>query len=283
MTTTDAPVDQPTTPAKPPGGRSNNGWVAVLATVAGAVVVAVVLVQGFVAGLVATEGGQSSRSQPVAGVQALELDVAAAEMTVTFGAVDEAVLDVDSQGWQLNRQWRFEVVSNTLVVEQGGPWGWSFPAFNGRTQVTLTLPNELQQQLDAELDVAAGSTTIVGDFRDVDIDVAAGSLSFDGASTALNVDISSGSASVDTDGPSDVDIEVSAGRAVVSIAGDAPDSTAVQVSAGQADVWLPDADYAITGEVSAGDREINVRSDSGSRHQLDVSVSAGRATVEYTD
>ncbi|MFV0426940.1 MAG: DUF4097 family beta strand repeat-containing protein [Beutenbergiaceae bacterium] len=244
-------------------------------------------------------------SVPVDGVQSLELEVGSAELELEFEDIDQARLEVESRGWHWNQDWSLEVDGNTLIVSQD-MWGWSFSGFAGTTEATLVLPQELSGSLDASVWVSAGSIDIdEGSFGNVELEVAAGAISFEAASSSMAVTVLSGEANIITDSVTDllsvdvasgiatvdvtnaalntISVEVNAGRADVAIEGAQPSNTTVEVNAGFAEVLLPDGEYALTGEASAGDREINVRSDSSSRFDLDVEVSAGRAVVEYVD
>jgi hypothetical protein len=283
-TPTDAPVTPPARPA-PGGPRRSGSWVAPLLTVIGVVVVLSMLVQGV--GNVAWAGGREtsgSWTADVDGVTALDVDLDRGSLTVTFDDVSQARLDVEARGWQADSRWTLEVDDGTLVVEDGDRrWGWGWDLGRGEVVAELVLPLELEGRLDADLDLSAGEMDVRGDLREVDLDVSAGTLRFDGASTSLSADVSAGEAIVTTDGPGELALTVSAGRLTATVTGDQPRETALEVSAGHAVLDLPDGDYDLTGQVSAGDRIIDVRTGSGASATLRVDVSAGSAEVGYSD
>lgn len=278
MTQTPTPYDQPPTQTRRSSGRT----VAVVVSVVGAVIliafIGIAVLQTLVRG---GSSDTSSYSVAVGNVTEISIDVSAAELTTTFADVDEASLEVTGQD---AGDWELEVRGGELRVRQNDRW-WGFDIgwIGGwdPARAELVLPTELEGALDADLDVSAGGIDFTGDARAVSIDISAGSVTFDGASTELEIDISAGDADVTTSGPQAVSIEVSAGRLVAEVTGQAPASTEVDVSAGSVTLTLPDEAYAVTGDASAGTRDIEVRTDPSSRYELDVQVSAGDARVGY--
>lgn len=277
ISTQDAPYDAP-----PPPRRSNG--VAILVTVLGVALILGLLVQGLAFGVHTAAGTDSStQTADVDGVTSLDLDTSSGDLAVTFASVNEATLDITTTGASSDGDWSLEVDGDRLVVRQDNDWFWFWPNFgSSRTTAELVLPDELEGVVSAQLSVSAGSMSLRGDLAEVEIDVAAGSLTFEGASTSLDAEVSAGDADVVTSGPETVDIRVSAGRLTGTITGEAPARTSVEVSAGNANLDLPDAEYAVTGGVSAGDRSIDVRTDPASPHQLHVEVSAGDAVIGYS-
>lgn len=274
------PTDAPT-PARPP--RHSGAWVAVLVTLVGSIVIIATIVGAALGGLASGGRQEATYTSAVDGVSAVDIDLSAGNLTTTFADVDEAVLDVQAQGWRSSVDWVLEVRDDVLrVSDQDRTWFW--PTFGGgRSTAQLVLPAELEGAIDLGVDVSAGALTVDGDVAAADLQVSAGSLTFTGASSALTVDVSAGDANITTSGPDIVGIEVSAGRVTTTITGEPPSSTTVDVSAGGVVLDLPDGDYALTGDVSAGDRTIDVRTDPGSASSLHVEVSAGSATVGYSD
>jgi hypothetical protein len=279
-TTEDAPIDAP--PPSPPWRTS---WVATLVTITGVILVGIVVLQAVSLGLSTGSGTRSaSYTADVEGVTSLDIGVSAGDLTVTFADVDEAQLDVTGSGWRDNTDWRLEVDDGRLVVREDDGWWFFWPNFgSSRTTADLVLPSELEGTVAADLDVSSGEMSVDGDLQDVVIDVSAGSLTFIGASTSLDVEVSAGNATVVTQGPDEIDARVSAGRFTGTVTGAPPSRTTVEVSAGDAVLDLPDAEYAVSGDVSAGDRTIDVRTDPSSPNLLHVQVSAGDATIGYSD
>ncbi len=277
--TTVTTADRPATT----GGRRRGGITGVV-TIIGVLVLALLVIQG---GAAASWGNgrphSGSYSAAVDDISRIDIDISRATLTTTFGDVPEATLDITSTGWRAEDPWTFEVDGDRLVVSDRRQ-AWFLP-FLGSRGVTaeLTLPRDLEGTIDLEMDLAAGDVDVLGDYRQVDVQVAAGSAAFEGASTTLTVDVSAGDATIVTSGPESVDVEVSAGRVTADVTGTPPGSTVVDVSAGDVHLYLPDGDYAVSGEVSAGDRSIDVRTDPAAAATLQVDVSAGDATVAYGD
>lgn len=270
-------------PAPTPPSRHRGAWVAVLVTLLGSIVILATVAGAALGGLASGGRQEASYTAAVDGVTTLDIDLSEGSLTTTFGDVDQAVLDVQAQGWRSSTDWVLEVRGDTLRVSDDDR-SWFWPGFGGgRSTAQLVLPAELEGAIDAGVDVSAGALTIDGDLAAASLEVSAGSLTFTGASTALTLDVSAGNANVITSGPDVVDIQVSAGRVTTTITGEPPSSTMVEVSAGAAVLDLPDADYALTGDVSAGDRTIDVRTDPSAASSLHVEVSAGSAMVGYSD
>ena len=70
-----------------------------------------------------------------------------------------------------------------------------------------------------------------------------------------------------------------AGATDLTIHGRAPRSIDVRVSAGSTDLDLPEAEYRLTSNVSAGELDHELRTNPSSPHAVDVSVSAGSVTL----
>jgi len=276
----DAPIDAP-----PPSPRRRTSWVVTLVTVTGVILVAIIALQAVSLGVSTGSGVRSaSYTADVEGVTSLDIGVSAGDLTVTFAEVDQAQLEVTGSGWRDNTDWRLEVEDGRLVVREDDDWWFFWPNFgSSRTTADLVLPSELEGEVAADLDVSSGEMSVDGDLQAVAIDVSAGSLTFIGASTSLDAEVSAGNATVVTDGPDEVHARVSAGRFTGTVTGPPPSRTSVDVSAGDVVLDLPDAEYAVSGDVSAGDRTIEVRTDPSSPHLLDVQVSAGDATIGYSD
>lgn len=282
LPTDDAPTDAPVGPRRP----RRNSWVAILVALIGAVVIIGMVVQAVAVGANAGSGRHSaSYTAAVDGVERLDIKVEAGELTLTFADVDEASLDVEASGRRSNADWVLETDGDRLIVREDNDWWLFWPDFgsSSHTTATLVLPDELEGTVSADLQVSAGGMVVTGDLTDVSIDVSAGSLTFDGASTSISSEVSAGEANVTTHGAERIDVQVSAGRFTGTFTGPQPESTIVDVSAGDAILNLPDGAYAESGEVSAGDRTIEVRTDPASPHTLEVHVSAGDATVRYSN
>jgi len=272
------------TQEQPP--RRDGAWISVLFTTIGAIIVAGALVVGLTTGFRVTGAEDVRLTAGVDGVDSVRVDFSTADVLIVFADVPDAELDMRTEGWTAAVDPSMTVENGELrVTDRRGGWnflpnlGW----WNHGAEVTVTLPASLEGRIDLRAEVSAGSTTAEGDFRAVDLDVSAGDITFTGDSTALDVDVSAGRAVVTTDGPTQIDLGVSAGEIIATITGRQPDTTTVDVSAGSVTLALPQGTYALSGSQSAGDRTIDVETASGADASLRVSVSAGDATVRYSD
>ncbi|EED6225735.1 DUF4097 domain-containing protein, partial [Salmonella enterica subsp. enterica serovar Haifa] len=221
----------------------------------------------------------SVQTVDAAGVDALDLDADASSVRIEFGDVDEAELAVTNGRGQ---GWTFERDGDELTVRSPrGPFGWWFGNWFGEDErAVLTLPEELRDSaLDADLTLDAGSLDVTGEFGALDIQVNAGALDVEGAATALDVQMNAGRADIVLDGVGQADLGISAGDLTVELTGDAPDTTTIDVSAGSLDLTLPDVQYRITQDVSAGSLDATVEQASSATRTIDVSLSAGSATI----
>src|SRR5690606_27396171 len=112
--------------------------------------------------------------------------------------------------------------------------------------------------------------------------VSAGNLTLTGARTALAVAVDAGEAPVETEGPESVTVDLGAGRFTGTVTGAPPRTTTGGVSAGGVRPEPPDVEYSLGGQVAAGDRTIDVRTNPTADHALTVDVRAGDAWVGYS-
>lgn len=272
----------PPSPA-PPGDRSSGATAVLIVT---AVVGGIALLGTGGAAAAAAAGNIMSSSRPdsvqtmgVEGVEGLDIDADASSMRVEFGDVDEAELAITNGR---GTAWTFERDGDELVVRSPqGVFGWWFGNWFGDEEIAvLTLPEKLRgAELDADMTLDAGSLDVVGDFGALDITVNAGALDLEGAARELDVQMSAGSADVLLDSVATADLGVSAGKLTVELTGTPPTQTAISVSAGSLDLTVPDVAYAITQDTSAGTLNTAVDEDSDARRTIDVSLSAGSATI----
>ena len=279
LTPPPAPPTAPYAASDPqPGGpvRSSSRAVAVVASVVGGVIVLGALTVGTIQVLANSNRHSETYRVAVDGVTDLDLDFSSGEMTIAFGNVDEAVLDVrDSSSIG---EWTLRVDGDELIAESprgGFGFGW----FNRSGDVTLTLPKELEG-MNADLDIGAGSLEVDGAFRAVAVDLGAGDVEVRGTATEVTAYISAGDAEIDLKGVKTAELSVSAGRLVAFFGGDAPQSIDASVSAGDLELTVPDGRYDVTSTVSAGDFENSLGSDPGAANRIHVEVSAGNATLD---
>lgn len=278
------PVATPQTPAGPPAGGRSSGTTAVM--VLTAVVGGIALLGSGGAAAAAAAGSIRSSSTPdsvqtvsIDGITGIDISADASSMRVEYGDVDEAELAITNGR---GSAWTFERDDDELVVRSPqGAWGWWFGSWFGDEEVAvLTLPDSLQGEgLDAELTLNAGSLDVVGDFGSLDIDVNAGALDVEGSSPRVEVNMNAGRADILLDGVDEADLGVSAGNLNVELTGAAPSRTSVEVNAGSLDLTVPDVEYSIRQDVSAGSLDAKVEQSSSARRAIDVSLSAGSVTI----
>lgn len=262
-------------------------WISVLLIVLGSIGL-VFAVGGGVARGVASHGSTNeSWSAPADGVSELRLSTSAALFQVRFDDVAEAQLQATTDGGPV-QQWRLEREGDALVVDTRSRWGWFTGGWGwggllgdrGEERLVLTLPTELEQAgLDLDADVSAGALDADADWGTASVDLSAGGARLAGSAEALDVQVSAGEARIDIDSPGTVTLDVSAGRITGAITGAQPDSITAQVSAGDITLTVPEGEYSVTQDVSAGDASIDVVSDSTAASTIDVDVSAGSVTL----
>lgn len=275
----------PSAPTPPPsgGGRSSGATAVMVVT---AVVGGLALLGAGGTAAAAAAGTIVSSSRPdsvqsveVDGLESVDVDADASSMRVEFGDVDEATLAITNGR---GTPWTFERDGDELVVRSHqGVFGWWIGGWFGDEEIAvLTLPESLRDaRLDADLNLDAGSLDVVGDFGVLDVSVSAGALDVEGAAKELDVQMSAGRADILLDGVTMADLGVSAGDLTVELTGTPPTQTAVDVSAGTLDLTVPDVEYAITQDISAGTLNAEIEEASSSRRSIDVSLSAGTATI----
>ncbi|MCR8671205.1 hypothetical protein [Agrococcus sp. HG114] len=264
---------------------------------AGRAISIVLVVLGAIAGVFAIGGGvvdgvaahgatDQTWSADADGARELRVTSSAADFDVVFADVDEATLVASSTGGPV-QQWRLERSGDALVVETGWRWdGFGAGIFRfgdrgfGDEQVTLTLPEALERSgLALVTDISAGSFAASADWGRAELQLSAGSADLGGTADELDVRISAGEARLAVDSPRAVVLDVSAGRVVGALTGDQPDSIDAQVSAGAIELAIPDGEYAVTEDVSAGSAEIDVTDDRRAASTIAVEVSAGSVTL----
>jgi len=218
---------------------------------------------------------QSDRAD-VTGVTELEADASAGDISIRFGDVDEAELTVTGS----NRDWSLERDGDTLRLQSpdrwwgwGGDWSW-FGDWNRDETIDLVLPQELSG-LDADLSLSAGRLDVDGEFGELDADVSAGALHLTGTARSLDVGLSAGRADIALSDVAEASFGVSAGDLVAELGGSAPTEVEVDVSAGSLELTLPDVEYAVTQEVSAGSLDNGLQTSSNARNTVFVELSAG--------
>ncbi|MDR6867947.1 hypothetical protein J2Y69_002555 [Microbacterium resistens] len=213
-----------------------------------------------------------------AGLKDLDLESGGADVEVRFGDVDKATLEVtgsDRGRWEMRRD------DDTLVVRGPEPaFGWWISGwFHNEVTVTLTLPTRLDGKLDAELDVASGSLSARGDFRELDLGLGAGSLAVDGSAQSVKASINAGRADLTLSDVRTAELSASAGRLEAGFSGRQPDDLVLEMSAGSMDVTVPRGTYSVQDQVSAGSFDNQLETASASSHTVSVTVSAGSLSL----
>ncbi|KAA9089776.1 hypothetical protein [Microbacterium radiodurans] len=269
--TTPAPHPAPPT-RRPPGARA----IAILTAAAGAAIIAVTLGTSAAATAVSGSVETAVLTAQTRGVSALEVDSSAADVEVSFAAVDEATLTITgaggSDGWGMTRD------GDRLVVDSDRDWWSGWKLWGDTSRATLVLPDRLTG-LDADLRVGAGAMRIAGDFGALDLTVDAGSLDAAGTATALDTTVSAGRADVQLDGVQRAIVEVSAGRVTGSLTGSAPSTVSVSAEAGGIDLALPTGPYAVVATTEAGSFDNRLTEDAASAARVEVRVSAGSVVL----
>jgi hypothetical protein len=265
------------TPTPPPAGRRGSARIiSILAICAGAVLIAGTIFSGVLVAVRTSATHSQTLTAAATGIAAVDIEASAAEVTLTYGAVDEATLRVTGSGGADG--WRFERDGDRLVVAASRDWWSRWGWLRGADTVELTLPASVRGA-DADVDVSGGSFVARGDFGALGLTLDAGSLRIDGTADALITDVNAGSARVDLAGVGEATVTVNAGSFDGALTGAAPDRIGIEVNAGRMDLTVPDTTYAITSEVAAGRFTHDLTADPGARNRIDVHVSAGAVTL----
>ena len=274
-----APVPPvPQASAAPPRGPSPAGRViAILAIVLGAMIVLGAVFSAVTSTIASALVRTDSRSLAVGTVSDLDIDLSAGRFDVVFDAgIRDAQLEVTSTFGA--DSWTFAVEGDTLTV--GSPHRLFGPAwwFGGSGRAVLRLPASLQG-LDAEFDISAGDVSATGEFGDVDVQLGAGAITLNGTARQLGLNLSAGSADVALADVRSAELTVSAGSVTSQFSGAQPQSIVVGVSAGSVDLRVPEGDYDVRSNVSAGDFDSRIPATRGAASTIDVCISAGSVSL----
>ncbi|WP_194410325.1 hypothetical protein [Microbacterium cremeum] len=284
-TTLTPPPVTPTPAGPPPSEPSRSGAprvIAIVAIVIGAIVIVGTMATAVVQTVVSASVHTSVRTADAAGVDELSVDVSAGALRVEFGTVSEAELQVTSS-WGADR-WILERNGDRLIVSTPDrfwrwfPWGWD----DHGGEAVLRLPASLRG-LDADLSLAAGELQADGEFGRLEVAVSAGRADVTGSADAVTVDLSAGTGDIELEGVQTAQLGMSAGSLTTRLTGAQPQSVGVDVSAGSLSLSVPDGDYAVTSEVSAGGFDNRIGSQPQATSTIDVSVSAGQVVLRSAD
>ncbi|TQJ30134.1 DUF4097 domain-containing protein [Microbacterium sp. SLBN-146] len=280
MTTMTPPA--PEQPVQPPAPAPASPSPAARAISIAAMALGGVLILGAVTvTVVQTVFSASASGQPfatsvaVAGVDELDADVSAGSLRIEFADIDEAELDVRTSA--AAGQWSLTRDGDSLRVESPRLFGLGW-LFGGAGDAVLRLPVALEG-IDADFDLSAGDLRADGDFGELDLTVNAGRADLDATARDVSVEVNAGRADLTIDGAREGEFVVSAGEIVGALTGTPPQELAIEVSAGSLDLTVPEGDYDVRSDVSAGDFDNRIGSVPGASRVVTVSVSAGNATL----
>ncbi|WP_457100917.1 hypothetical protein [Microbacterium sp. P5_E9] len=270
------PVAGPPDPEpQTPGTRASSKVIAILVMALGGALILGTIGTTVISTVAAASIQTTGRSLAVDDVDALDVDLAAGTLVVEFADVTEAELEVTGSFGA--DQWTLRTDGGTLVVASPD-WHFGTPWLFGNGRATLRLPSSLEG-LDADFGLGAGDLTADGDFGELGLDLGAGRASLAGSADVLTADVSAGRADLDLADVGSADITVSAGALVGRLTGDQPDAITLEVSAGSADLTVPEGDYDVSSDVSAGQFDNRVGSTPGASSTVRVDVSAGQAVL----
>lgn len=284
MSTTITPPPVPGPPAASPAPPSEGARaVAIVAIVLGAIVLGGAVISAVLGTIASASVHTSTRTVAVSGVEEVDLDAAAGSVRVEFGDVDEAELEVTSS-WGADR-WRFERDGDTLVVsspDRSGWFGWVWGGGgwfgDGSGDAVVRLPAGLEG-VDADVSLAAGDLVADGTFGELDVSLGAGSFDIAGAADSVSVDVSAGRGDLDLEDVGEAELMVSAGSLDARLSGAQPDSVDIEVSAGSLQLTVPDGEYAVLSDVSAGGFDNGIGSSPSATRTITVEVSAGEVVL----
>lgn len=305
--TTGLPAATGTTPGGGSGRRRPGAWVTIVLVVVGALAIAGTFAQSVASALTPLQpdvlesgwgepghghgtwhgdkpwsGGyvepQTVAVVPIDGVTSIDATTQSGELTVTYGDVTEATLEIS--GDEHGPEWSLAVDGPTLRLEQMSDpvsIGWST-----WQSATLVLPATMEASRPAlKLTTESGATVASGDFGDVTIALQSGQIDFTGSATTLGLSVETGFANVSAAGPTSLTLDVQSGTADVVVEGrKAPASTKVNVSSGYVSLDLPDGPYAVSEKVSSGSASIDLVRDPAAPNTVDVTVSSGGADID---
>ncbi|WP_322411057.1 DUF4097 family beta strand repeat-containing protein [Microbacterium invictum] len=279
------PPTAPGAPERPTGSAApRSAAPRVVATVVGAFGALVILgslgsaAVGTAAAAVSGGGSSDGGSTTVdtTGVTEIDTEVGAGSLRIEFADVDQATLDVTG-AWGAD-QWTLEREEDTIRVSSPDRW-WGGWMFGDRSEAVLTLPDALEG-IDADLTTNAGDLRVVdGDFGELDLELGAGSIDITGSARSLDATVSAGQADLELSDVAEADVSVSAGDMDLVLTGSQPSGMTFDVSAGRVTATVPEGEYDITSEVSAGDFDSGIGSTPGARSTVEVSVTAGQVEL----
>lgn len=281
LTPPDAPIHDSAPEAAPTAPRRGSSrTVSIIAICAGAVLIAGTVASGTIGIVRSAAVQEGTLTSSVVGVRAVEVNASAAEVSVGYGDVTEATLQVRSlsgaDSWKIRRD------GDRLLVDSRRDWwaGWGW--LQSGDTAELTLPRSLEGT-DTRAGVSGGTLTAEGRFGDLDLTLDAGSLRVNGSARSVRTEVSAGSADIDLSGVDGATFSVNAGSLRGTLRGTPPSAVSVEVNAGRIDLAVPRGTYALRSDVAAGDFSHDLTVDPNSPDRIDVNVSAGTVRMVPID
>lgn len=269
----------PTTQPQPPRSPATKPIMVLIAVLGGLILVIVAVTNGFSSAINFTRG-TSTMTADATDITDVHVDANASRFNLEFADVNEATLQTDGVNAE---KWRLDRDGDRLTVQAPNRWlGWCFVNCNpDEQQVTLLLPAKLNDgSLNVDLELAAGRLVADGDFGRLGVEVGAGETNISGSAQQLEAQLSAGSANLNLADVQTADLDISAGRLVTELTGEAPETIDAEVSAGRLELTLPQTQYAVNSEVSAGNLDNQLQTRSTSNHRINVELAAGNAILQ---
>ncbi|WP_309067223.1 hypothetical protein [Microbacterium sp.] len=283
MNTTVTPPPPPApTPATAPRSGGPGKPVAIILIVIGALILLGTIAGAIRSTVVAATRVTDTLTADVAGVSSLDVQADAAQFRIEFADVEEATLEITDahSEWTLRQDGdELRVSSRDGLLDGWGRWdgpGWGWGREEER--VVLTLPTSLEG-VDARLAVSAGALESDGSFGALDLELGAGSLDVRGSADSLAADINAGAARIELAEVGEAQLMLAAGRLEAELTGTQPELVDIGVSAGSLDLTLPEGEYDVQEDISAGAIDNRLESASSSDHQVLVDIAAGHVSL----
>lgn len=266
---------RPETPSRPSGPRPAARVVAILTIALGVALILGAFGTSALGAIAGATRHSGTLTADAAGVRALDVDVAAADLSIVYGG-DRASLAVDGAA----ADWRLRRDGDRLVVTTERSWWSAMRPFGRSDTAVLTLPRSLERvALDGDLTLSAGALRVQGAYGTLDVTVSAGSMELSGRAAELTANVSAGRLVMDLADVDRAGFKLSAGSVEGRLTGSAPRALTADLSAGRLALVLPDSTYAVSTDAAAGDVENRLRVDPSSPHRITVTVSAGFASL----
>jgi len=216
-----------------------------------------------------------TQSASYGGVTAIASHVDRADLTVRPGS-GKAVTIRRTLAWSQNRP-RVAVTQRggTLSVDASCPSEAGFPVCH--IALTVTVPKTMPLSLDTE----SGDVTVTGLTGPLKTHTVSGDITLRDLSGVLDLHADSGNVTATHLRSRTVRSVASSGDTTLGFA-TAPDSVRATASSGDIAVQVPlGPDYAISSQVSSGDKHIDVPNTTGAAHQISLVASSGDLRVDY--